>query len=66
MMDPHRLEEKLVAAGCCITSAGIIAVSCPQLIRSFVETLKRIDMLEGEIRDMAAAQLFTCQRPEGE
>jgi hypothetical protein len=48
MMDADRLVEKLRAAGCVATSAGIIAVDTQRLIRSFIEALETIEQLERE------------------
>lgn len=54
-MDADRLAGKLTAAGCCMTSAGIIAVDTQQLILSFLDALETIEQLEGEIRDLTPA-----------
>ena len=54
-MDADRLNDKLTAAGCVATSAGIIAVDTRQLILSFLDALETIERLEGEIRDLTPA-----------
>lgn len=47
-MDADRREEKLKAAGCVTTSAGIIAVNSALLIESFLGALDTIEQLQRE------------------
>jgi hypothetical protein len=48
-MTSDQLSEKLAAAGCCETSAGIIAVDTQKLIGSFIAAVKEIERLKNLI-----------------
>lgn len=54
-MDADQLDEKLAAAGCVKTSAGVITVDTQLLILSFMTALERIEQLEQEVRNLTPA-----------
>lgn len=47
-MTSDELNEKLIAAGACSTSAGVIVVDVPRFVVSFIEALKEIERLNNE------------------
>lgn len=54
-MDSEKLDERLRAAGCVATSAGVIAVDTQQLIQSYIAALRQIDRLKAELAEATPA-----------
>ncbi len=51
-MDADRLNQKLEAAGCIMTSGGSIAVDVRQLVRAYIAALQKIEQLEDAAGEM--------------
>jgi hypothetical protein len=61
-MSPDELKAKLETAGCCFTSAGVIAVDSQRLVLSYMEALQEIERLQNVEAKAATYERTRCAK----